>query len=132
MSYEPTEWKSGDVISSAKLNKIEQGIAAGGTGGGGVFVVGSTMEGSTITLDKTWKEIADAMTMGMVIIADDVTVQGQRFVSTMFVTVAIDTRNETDPARYMLNVFGLEAAGNDKYVFRTGSENGYPTCTMGG
>ena len=26
MSYEPTEWKSGDVISSVKLNKIENGI----------------------------------------------------------------------------------------------------------
>ena len=34
MSYEPTEWKAGDTITSAKLNKIEQGIAAGGTGDG--------------------------------------------------------------------------------------------------
>ena len=27
MSYEPTEWKAGDTVTSAKLNKIEQGIA---------------------------------------------------------------------------------------------------------
>lgn len=27
MSYTPTEWKSGDTVTSAKLNKIEQGIA---------------------------------------------------------------------------------------------------------
>lgn len=27
MAYEPTVWKSGDVVTSAKLNKIEQGIA---------------------------------------------------------------------------------------------------------
>ena len=27
MSYEPTNWQSGDVVTSAKLNKIEQGIA---------------------------------------------------------------------------------------------------------
>ena len=26
MSYTPTEWKSGDTVTSAKLNKIEQGI----------------------------------------------------------------------------------------------------------
>lgn len=32
MSYEPTEWKTGDIVTSAKLNKMEQGIAAGSTG----------------------------------------------------------------------------------------------------
>lgn len=26
MSYEPTEWKAGDTVTSTKLNKIEQGI----------------------------------------------------------------------------------------------------------
>lgn len=51
MAYEPTTWKSGDVVTSAKLNKIEAGIASGG-----VLVVTDT-EG---TLDKTWQEIHDA------------------------------------------------------------------------
>ena len=27
MSYTPTEWKAGDTVTSAKLNKIEQGIS---------------------------------------------------------------------------------------------------------
>ena len=27
MSYEPTVWKDGDLVTSAKLNKIEQGIS---------------------------------------------------------------------------------------------------------
>ena len=30
MSYEPTNWQAGDTVTSAKLNKIEQGIANGG------------------------------------------------------------------------------------------------------
>lgn len=30
MSYIPTNWQSGDIITSAKLNKMEQGIANGG------------------------------------------------------------------------------------------------------
>jgi hypothetical protein len=51
MPYEPTEWKSGDVVTSAKLNNMERGIASGG-----VLVVTDT-EG---TLDKTWQEIHDA------------------------------------------------------------------------
>ena len=30
--YEPTEWKTGDKITAAKLNKLEQGVGnAGGT-----------------------------------------------------------------------------------------------------
>ena len=41
MSYDPTVWKSGDTITSAKLNKLEQGVAdaQGGGGGGGFDVV---------------------------------------------------------------------------------------------
>ena len=54
MSYEPTTWKSGDTVTSAKLNKMEQGIA--NAGGGGALVVTAT-EG---TLNKTWQEIHDA------------------------------------------------------------------------
>lgn len=27
MSYEPTEWKAGDTVTSAKLNKIEQALS---------------------------------------------------------------------------------------------------------
>lgn len=30
MSYEPTNWQAGDTVTSAKLNKMEQGIANGG------------------------------------------------------------------------------------------------------
>lgn len=52
MSYEPTNWKSGDVVTSAKLNKMEQGIA----NAGGALVVAN----NNGTLNKTWKEIHDA------------------------------------------------------------------------
>lgn len=85
MSYTPTEWTSGDIISSEKLNKLEAGVeqaielpdttgasdgdvltldngeptwAAPSGGGGGVLVV--TMDATTATLDKTWQEIMDA------------------------------------------------------------------------
>lgn len=54
MSYEPTNWKSGDTVTSAKLNKMEQGIANAG-GGGGVLIVTADNDG---VLDHTWNEIA--------------------------------------------------------------------------
>lgn len=31
MSYEPTQWKAGDTVTSAKLNKLEQGVADSNT-----------------------------------------------------------------------------------------------------
>ena len=58
MSYTPTEWKAGDTVTSAKLNKIEQGIAAGS----GILIahVGIKSGENFPTLDKTWQEIHDA------------------------------------------------------------------------
>ena len=56
MSYEPTNWKAGDTVTSAKLNKLEQGVASN------VLVVNMIVDTDTgvITLGKTWQEIFDA------------------------------------------------------------------------
>lgn len=40
MAYEPTIWQAGDTITSARLNKLEQGVATAG----GTFVVECTIE----------------------------------------------------------------------------------------
>ena len=57
MSYTPTTWKAGDTVTSAKLNKMEQGIA----NGGGTFVITASVGlDSTSTLNKTWQEIYNA------------------------------------------------------------------------
>lgn len=61
MSYTPNVWANGDVVTSEKLNAMEQGIAAasGGGGGGGALVV--YKDADTGALDKTWQEIHDAV-----------------------------------------------------------------------
>ena len=51
MSYTPTEWATGDVVTADKLNKIEEGIA------GAVGVLVATCDPTTDTLDKTWSDI---------------------------------------------------------------------------
>ena len=56
MSYEPTEWKAGDTVTSAKLNKIEQGIK-NNILIANLIPTGQVNEGY---LDKTWQEIYDA------------------------------------------------------------------------
>lgn len=55
MAYTPTNWKNGDVVTSAKLNKLEQGVADAG----GVLVCHE--DETTRALDHTFKEIADAV-----------------------------------------------------------------------
>lgn len=63
MSYTPTVWKSGDVVTSTKLNKIEQGIANAG-GGGGAFFVPITYQSGATTAGKTAGEIVTAIANG--------------------------------------------------------------------
>ena len=68
MSYTPNTWKSGDVVTSAKLNKIEQGIA--NAGGIGVMYVEFTDPDDTgeFTANKTWQEICDAIVGGNLVV----------------------------------------------------------------
>lgn len=67
MSYTPTTWATGDTVTAALLNKMEQGIsdASSGGGGGGAFVV----HDSNGTLDKTWQEIATASASSVIVCA---------------------------------------------------------------
>lgn len=66
MSYEPTNWKDGDLVTSAKLNKLEQGVA--GAGGGSVLVVNMTIDNDSHIgrLDKTAGEIYEVFRNGSV------------------------------------------------------------------
>ena len=66
MSYEPTNWKTGDVVTSAKLNKLEQGVA----GAGGLFVVHASYneQNDADVLDHTAQELLDAINDGKIII----------------------------------------------------------------
>lgn len=76
MSYTPTTWQSGDVISSARLNKIEQGIVeASQSGGGGVVYVSVIGTGETtnggypiLRLSMTGQQILDAINANQMVI----------------------------------------------------------------
>lgn len=68
MSYTPTEWKTGDVITAEKLNNIESGIVNAGGGSGDAFIVNAEVElsvttGETISaeVDKTALQIVEAI-----------------------------------------------------------------------
>lgn len=104
MAYEPTEWKSGDVVTSAKLNKLEQAVA----GLNGVLIVHATTEGDVTTLDKTWQEIHDAV---VYVISDEV--EG----------LLLPTGTFSEDGNYIVGAFTY---GMNPLAFRTDSADGYP------
>lgn len=64
MAYQPTTWKSGDVVTSTKLNKLETAAAP--------FIVTFTVdwgeeENPTATADKTIEQIETAWVNGMTV-----------------------------------------------------------------
>ena len=53
MSYTPTTWTSGDIVTSAKLNKIENGIVEASSSGGCEVINGHWVEYSTSSEQQT-------------------------------------------------------------------------------
>lgn len=106
MSYEPTNWVTGDIVTADKLNKIESGVLSA-SGGGGTLAL--TQDADTGALDKTWKEIHDAIASGQIPVVSMV----------------------VDNAAYLSIIFTAEAGEsyivfNDDTAWVTDSENGYP------
>lgn len=116
MAYEPTNWKTGDVVTSEKLNKIEQGIA----GGGGVLVAHYTVEGTTLTLDKTYAELLEASESGIVIAIHDESYEPgfSRFIS---VLVSVNHVDEYDALFY---------SPDGTYDFLANADNVLMTCEV--
>lgn len=117
--YEPTEWKKGDVVTSAKLNKLEQGVA------NAVLVVNATIEivdeATIITLDKTWQEIADAPLAVIKLVDPEATN------STFTYTVGQVYANEYD-GTYGINAMGMI----ESIYYECDDPDGYPSVSIGG
>ena len=63
MSYEKTTWKTGDKVTAQKLNNIENGIENAGN----AFSIKMENVNNTFVLDKTFRQIKDAVINGYVI-----------------------------------------------------------------
>ena len=108
MAYEKNTWQSGDVVTSAKLNNIENGIASGG-----VLIVTVEESGQTLTLSKTWNEINEA-SFPIIVIS---TPFGAQFMYVSDISVS--------DGDYIVSCFygGVEGT----YNFVTDSADGYPS-----
>lgn len=61
MSYTPTEWSTGDVVTAEKLNKIEGGIENAG-GQWYDYRIDITINGSTVTADYNGASLTEIAT----------------------------------------------------------------------
>ena len=111
MAYTPTEWSTGDTITAALLNKMENGIAAGGGGGAQLLDITDT-DG---TLDKTWTEILDALSDGDIV---RVISSGEDWASVNYVVNA-----STDEEFYDVYIAGANG------WYQASSASGYPEFT---
>lgn len=124
MSYEPTTWKTGDVITANKLNKIEQGIAAIGdtpvVTDHPIMVVNATMSGTTMTLGNTWQEIHDAFEAGKLVL---IICKEEEFETFLYVV-------GTHPNNYGVSACSTQSAAFTP--FAASSASGYPSYDTSG
>ena len=61
MSYTPHTWTSGEVVTAAKMNALEQGAASGG---GGLLIDLTDMDSSPYTTDVLGSQVIAALESG--------------------------------------------------------------------
>ena len=63
MSYEPTNWKDGDLVTSAKLNKIENGFSTIAP-----FIIEAVDDESlNLTTSVTYNDVMTALNQGRIV-----------------------------------------------------------------
>lgn len=97
------------------------GSGGGGGAGGGVLVVNATMSGSTVVLDKTYKEITSVFTSGGNVVISLPDRQGSE---NSFAAVVFTAYTE-------LGYRVAASVGNSSVQFHAATEDDYPFVNMG-
>lgn len=136
MAYTKQTWTTGDTVTASKLNHMEDGIAEGGGSGGAMIVTVSDVNGN-LTLNKTAKEIYDALLDGTpAYIVYQYGVLGEDYTGHLILApiVKIYNYNNTDLIRvialksYMQSVGASpDVAGPATVIFTADGLNEYPT-----
>ena len=136
MSYVPTEWETGDVVTAEKLNNIESGIANNNIYTASIIsnVDESTGE-ETVTLDKTWQEIFNATQTGRLVMFmqasveeyPDVEESYYGFLYTDSISIGYGPVWKADEEKYInLYTIGLDLSGIGPVSFTALNPNDYP------
>ena len=101
MAYTPTDWQTGDVVTAEKLNKLENGVAGGGSGNLIATLTYNSAD-AYYTLDKSWRDIKNALDAGGIVIAKDVYEESPGVISTdiWYLFIIISTESSTEDLPY--------------------------------
>ena len=138
MAYTPTEWKTGDIVTSEKLNKVENGLASV------VMTINATFYSETeeeieveaptdtyVRMDKTAGEIYEAFRSGtrcLLIFPEGSEVVGPSMTYTAvapIISAGLFTNSDTEGSMYVFSVQDPE--GSDRMVFFATSADAYPS-----
>lgn len=123
MSYEKQTWAKGDIVTSAKLNHMEDGIA----GGSGVLVVGIVYDeqADTTTLDKTWQEIHDA-TFSVIITDNPMMGKLYNYISTVAKKMGNSNHTVGTKDNYGVTAVSLTGGKVESSIYVCNSADDYP------
>lgn len=116
MSYEKQTWAKGDIVTSTKLNHMEDGIAGGG-GESGILYTAANVTAEAVTLTNTWKEINDADYA--IFVSNE---EGRKDYGLLLLSQ--DTGESFE-------VTFLQGSAMTAVTFTTDNENGYPAISIG-
>lgn len=118
MGYIPTEWQTGDIITAAKLNKAEEGIAAASDFR---FTASITYDDQDVgTLDKTFEEIETAFNAGKICVVKET--DG----STQNLYLVQGLMSNADSDQYQVYIF----LGSNDITLYAASKADYPSTTQ--
>ena len=125
MSYEPTVWAAGDVVTATKMNKIEQGISENSGGGNTGLVVDIEEEDGTYILSERFSTIADCIESGgMVYIHGTKTIEE----SEIDFYTPVQTLLDSESGIYMIEIYVYPS---NNYNFVAATREDYPTDSSG-
>lgn len=109
MSYIPTNWVTGDIITAEKLNKAEDGIASANS----ALIVNISWNEATGTFDTKYKDIFAAFTAGIPVIVRSL----QETYSDEYFNIAYLKEDLHDPkfSVYLTNSTSYDAATEEDY-----------------
>lgn len=123
MAYEKTTWQSGDVVTSEKLNNIENGIANRS------MVIHTTDNGVKYVMDKTFSEVLEAFNDGtFIIVKSTVSYEDpdDRDEKTGLVLATSYNIFEGEKSNCTVEVGEAAAAAIGVFYYTASSENDYP------
>ena len=121
MSYEPTVWAAGDVVTATKMNKIEQGISENSGGGSTGLIVNMEEDDGAYILSERFSTIADCIENGgMVYVHGTKTVEE----SEIDFYTPVQTLLDSESGIYMIEIYVYPS---NNYNFVAATREDYPT-----